>query len=49
MDEISKYDYHLSKIMAALIAENEGETSLICDSDIEAAKEMAKKCCEEED
>ena len=34
--------------MAAIVVEYDGEASLICDSDIEAAKEIAKKCCKEE-
>ena len=48
MDEVSRYDYHLSRLMAVIVAEYEGETSPICDSDIEAAKEIARACCGEE-
>ncbi len=48
MSEVSRYDYYLSKFMVALIEENEGEAALICNVDIEAAKEMARKAVEDE-
>ena len=42
---VSQYDYHLSKIITAIIAEHNGETSLICNSDIDEAKVIASKLC----
>ena len=47
MDKKERYDYHLSKLMVAIIAAYAGEASLICDSDIEAAKEIARELCKE--
>ncbi len=44
--EPTKYDWYLSKLMVALIAETEGDVDLICNVDIEATKEMARKACE---
>ena len=48
MTKEERYDYHLANIMAAMVKDFHGETSLICDSDIEAAKVIAKSLCDKD-
>ena len=47
-DKVTRYDYHLSKIIGRMVHEYDGEASLILDEDVEAAKVIARKCCQKE-